>query len=310
MRMKTFLFRSAVTVVAATGWVLWFTCVPGAATGVASAAPESYNATARAPESSLAPAPRPRFGATSPGDSDAAPGMEPVTRSGDAQDSPTSVADARLDAASPGPEAESATAKPAHETVSEALVAAVLESWGRRPVETLEELSARLEFDARSSEEAARIIAETKSRLLALRRTPADDGQTWEQAQLATVQMKEGSLVLDLSQLADWRCRMVPNQGEGETYGIAEARILTAARDRIGDLVSGAMKDAFSKVQLTQLFGPLPPESTPFSLDSLADRVDGDLNHARLRYRFKTAAEHDLAEDAAENRPATESKDR
>jgi hypothetical protein len=56
-----------------------------------------------------------------------------------------------------------------------------------------------------------------------------------------------------------WREKRVPGHTEEDTFGVVERRLLEAARDRLRDAIPEAQRGTFDTLDVTPLFGPLPP---------------------------------------------------
>lgn len=122
-----------------------------------------------------------------------------------------------------------------------------------------EDLTDRLDLDARSRAYVESVVEETVRELVALRRTPDERGRTWEQAQADTIKMLHASRVLDDTEIEGWRERRIPGGRDGETFGARERRIVEDGRTRLRDAVPPAQREAFDALLVIPMFGPFPP---------------------------------------------------
>jgi hypothetical protein len=146
-----------------------------------------------------------------------------------------------------------------------AQVASVLE---RPPVATVEALRERVGLGSAQESIAREIVEDTKARLEELRRTPDEEGRTWEQVQAASVEMVGGALRIDEREAIAFRARRIPGRGEEETYGAEEVRLLAAANDRIRSGLTDEQRPKYDALDPTELFGPLPPGGAPIGWPS------------------------------------------
>ncbi|MBL9086529.1 MAG: Spy/CpxP family protein refolding chaperone [Planctomycetia bacterium] len=121
-------------------------------------------------------------------------------------------------------------------------------------VTTLDDAQKQLDLSATQRADWDRTLAETKRELDDLRSIPDDEGKTWKQHNEDLVRgMADGSGRFDLGKLMALRGKKVP--GRNETYGEAEARIRTQAKQRLRDPLTPEQQKKFDESNVDPLIG-------------------------------------------------------
>lgn len=121
-------------------------------------------------------------------------------------------------------------------------------------VATLDDAQKQLDLSPTQRADWDRTLAETKRELDDLRSIPDEEGKTWKQHNEDLVRgLSDGSGRFDLSKLMALRGKKVP--GRPETYGEAEARIRTQAKQRLRDPLTPDQQKKFDESNVDPLIG-------------------------------------------------------
>ena len=117
-----------------------------------------------------------------------------------------------------------------------------------------------------------RIVADAKRELDDLRKTPDDEGKTWDQVTsdlLATG--PDGAMKLDIGKVLSFRTKTIP--GRNETFGGAERRIQAGARTRLRSTLSTDQQSKFDRATVEPMLGTMGLGANVIT--SFKTRVDG-----------------------------------
>lgn len=121
-------------------------------------------------------------------------------------------------------------------------------------VTTLDDAQKQLDLSASQRADWDRTLADAKRELDDLRSIPDDEGKTWKQHNEDLVRgLADGSGRFDLSKLMALRGKKVP--GRTETYGEAEARVRTEAKQRLRDPLTPDQQKKFDESNVDPLIG-------------------------------------------------------
>lgn len=121
-------------------------------------------------------------------------------------------------------------------------------------VTSMDDAQKQLDLSPSQRAEWDRILADAKRDLDDLRSIPDDEGKTWKQHNEEMLRgLADGSGRIDLGKLMAMRAKKVP--GRTETYGEAEARIRTEAKQRMRDPLAPEQQKRFDESHVDALIG-------------------------------------------------------
>lgn len=121
-------------------------------------------------------------------------------------------------------------------------------------VTSMDDAQKQLDLSASQRADWDRILADAKRDLDDLRSLPDDEGKTWKQHNDEMLRgLADGSGRIDLGKLMAMRAKKVP--GRTETYGEAEARIRTEAKQRMRDPLTPDQQKRFDESHVDALIG-------------------------------------------------------
>lgn len=111
-----------------------------------------------------------------------------------------------------------------------------------------------LDLDPAQRSDLDRIVADARRELDDLRKTPDEDGKSYEQLQKEMLEgTREGGMRIDLGKVLAWNGKTVP--GRNETFGAADKRIRENARARLRETLRPEQQAKLDKAMIDPMLG-------------------------------------------------------
>ena len=118
---------------------------------------------------------------------------------------------------------------------------------------TVEEAEKGLALTPHQKAEFERAAEDAKRERDELKKTPDDEGKTWEQVEKDVFKMDGNSFSFDMTKMQAFREKLIP--GRNESFGTADRRITDAAKRRMRDVLAPDQQAKFDKAAMPGLTG-------------------------------------------------------